>query len=76
MFQRFIDAGDYWFGCSDDSIAGSYDPTRECFMVVLDDQADGTNATGAGDGEAPGTRGLAYPRIRGRAHPHLAGERR
>jgi hypothetical protein len=24
MFQRFLDAADYWFGCSDDSSAGSY----------------------------------------------------
>jgi hypothetical protein len=28
MFQRFLDAADYWFGCSDDSSTGSYDPTR------------------------------------------------
>jgi hypothetical protein len=26
MFSRFLDATDYWFGCSDDSSAGSYDP--------------------------------------------------
>jgi hypothetical protein len=50
MFQRFLDVADYWFGCSDDSSARSYDPARECFVVVVDDQADGTNATGAGDG--------------------------
>jgi hypothetical protein len=53
MFQRFLDAADYWFGYSDDSSTGSYDPARECFMVVLDDQADGANVVGAGDGEAP-----------------------
>jgi hypothetical protein len=53
MFQRFLDAADYWFRCSDDSSAGSYDPARECFVVVVDDQADGTNAAGAGGGEAP-----------------------
>jgi hypothetical protein len=29
MFKRFLDAADYWFGYSDDSIAGSYDPARE-----------------------------------------------
>jgi hypothetical protein len=51
MLQRFLDAADYWFGYW--SSAGSYDPTRECFMVVVDDQADGANAAGAGDGEAP-----------------------
>jgi hypothetical protein len=26
MFQRFLDTADYWFGCSDDSNAGSYAP--------------------------------------------------
>jgi hypothetical protein len=37
MFQRFLDALDYCFGCSDDSSAGSYDPARECFVVVVND---------------------------------------
>jgi hypothetical protein len=37
MFQRFLDAADYWFGYSDDSSAGSYDPARECFVVVVDE---------------------------------------
>jgi hypothetical protein len=68
MFQRFLDAADYWFGYSEDSSTGSYDPTRECFVVVVDDQADGTNAAGAGDGQAPGTRKPAYHRTWGRAH--------
>jgi hypothetical protein len=26
MFQRFLDVADYWFGYSDDSSTGSYDP--------------------------------------------------
>jgi hypothetical protein len=46
MFQRFLDVADYWFGCSDDSSTGSYDPARECFVVVADDQADGSNVAG------------------------------
>jgi hypothetical protein len=29
VFQRFLDAADYWFGYSDDSSAGNYDPARE-----------------------------------------------
>jgi hypothetical protein len=61
MFQRFLDAADYWFGYSDDSSAESYDPTRECFVVVIDDQADGTNMAGAGDGEAPRNLGADTP---------------
>jgi hypothetical protein len=55
MFRRFLDATDYWFGYSDDSSAGSYDPARECCIVIANDQANTTNATEAGDGEvAPG----------------------
>jgi hypothetical protein len=30
MFRRFLDATDYWFGYSDNSSAGSYDPAWEC----------------------------------------------
>jgi hypothetical protein len=51
MFRRFLDAMDYWFGYFDDSSARSYDPARECFVVVADGQANSTNV-GAGDGEA------------------------
>jgi hypothetical protein len=57
MFQRFLDTADYWFGYSDDSSVGSYDPACECFVVVVDDQANDANATGAGDGEAPQSLG-------------------
>jgi hypothetical protein len=61
MIQRFLDATDYWFGYSDNSSAGSYDPTQECFVVVSNDQANAMNAAEAGDGEVPlnpGTRPL------------------
>jgi hypothetical protein len=61
MFQRFLDDADYRFGCSDDSNTGSHDPTRECFVVVADDQANGTNVVGAGDGEAPQNLGTSIP---------------
>jgi hypothetical protein len=57
MFQRFLDAADYWFGYSDDSSTGSYDPAHECFVVVVDDQANGANTAGAGDREAPQNQG-------------------
>jgi hypothetical protein len=53
MFRRFLDATDYWFGYSDDSSAGSYDPTRECCVVIANDPANATGAAGAGDGEVP-----------------------
>jgi hypothetical protein len=61
MFQWFLDATDYWFGYSDNSSAGSYDPAQECFVVVSNDQANAMNAAEAGDGEVPlnpGTRPL------------------
>jgi hypothetical protein len=59
MFRRFLDATDYWFGCSDDSSTGSYDPTRECCVVVANDPANATGAVGAGDGEITHAPGIA-----------------
>jgi hypothetical protein len=58
MFQRFLDVADYWFGYSDNSSTGSYDPTQECFVVVANDQANAANAAEVGAGEVspnPGT---------------------
>jgi hypothetical protein len=62
MFQRFLDAADYWFGCSDTSSAGSYDPARECFMVAIGDVVDGASSAEAGDGEPPGPRSKRAPK--------------
>jgi hypothetical protein len=53
MFRRFLDATDYWFGYSDDSSTGSYDPARECFVVLANDQAGAANVVEASDGEIP-----------------------
>jgi hypothetical protein len=53
MFKRFLDATDYWFGYSDDSSAGSYDPTRECCVVIANDPTNAADMAGAGDGEVP-----------------------
>jgi hypothetical protein len=66
MFRRFLDATDYWFGYSDDSSVGSYDPARECCVVITNDQANAANAAEAGDREVPpgpgtGTRQGAGP---------------
>jgi hypothetical protein len=61
MFQRFLDAVDYRFDCSDDSSTGSYDLAREGFMVAIGDLVDGTSLAGAGDGEAPKTQGPSAP---------------
>jgi hypothetical protein len=63
MFRRFLDATDYWFGCSDVSSTGSYDPARECSVVIANDPANATSAAGAGDGEVTPVPGIA---------PHLA----
>jgi hypothetical protein len=62
MFRRFLDATDYWFGCSDDSSTGSYDPARECCVVIANDPANATGAASAGDGEVTPARGIA-PRL-------------
>jgi hypothetical protein len=59
MFQRFLDAADYWFDYSDDSSVGSYDPAGECFMVAIGDLVDSTSVAGAGDGEAPQNPGTS-----------------
>jgi hypothetical protein len=53
MFRRFLDATDYWFGYSDDSSARSYDPTRECCVVITNGQVNAANVEEAGDGEVP-----------------------
>jgi hypothetical protein len=62
MFRRFLDAADYWFGYSDDSSAGSYDPARECCVVIANDPANAADAAVAGDGEVPPALG-AGPRL-------------
>jgi hypothetical protein len=63
MFRRFLDATDYWFGCSDDSSTGSYDPARECCVVIANDPANATGAAGVSEGEVTPAPGIA---------PHLA----
>jgi hypothetical protein len=47
MFQRFLDAADYWFGYSDNSSTGSYDPVREFFVVLANDQANASERGGS-----------------------------
>jgi hypothetical protein len=74
MFQRFLDAADYWFGYSDSS-TGSYDPARECFVVVVDNQANGPNAAGAGNGEAPQNPGTGVPQGPGPSAPPTSSAR-
>jgi hypothetical protein len=59
MFRRFLDATDYWFGCSDDSSTGSYEPARECCVVIANDLANATGAAGADDGEVTPAPGIA-----------------
>jgi hypothetical protein len=62
MFRHFLDATDYWFGCSDDSSTGSYDPARECYVVIANDPANATGAVGARDREVTSAPGIA-PRL-------------
>jgi hypothetical protein len=72
MFQQFLDTADYWFGCSDNSSIGSYDPACECFVVVTNEHVDGTNGAGAGDGDAPQNPGPSTPPPRRREAPASA----
>jgi hypothetical protein len=58
MFRRFLDAADYWFGYSNDSSAGSYDPARECCVVKANDPANAADVAGADDGEVPPALGI------------------
>jgi hypothetical protein len=62
MFQWFLDATGYWFDYSDNSSVGSYDPARECFVVLANGQANAAKATEAGDGEVPPNPGTGPPR--------------
>jgi hypothetical protein len=75
MFRWFLDATDYWFGYSDDSSAWSYDPARECCVVIDSDPANAADAAGAGDGEVPPALGTGPRMLRGQAPlpPHLRG---
>jgi hypothetical protein len=58
MFRWFLDATHYWFDYSDNSSTGSYDPARECFVVLANNQANPANAAEAGDEEVPPAREL------------------
>jgi hypothetical protein len=69
MFRRFLDATDYWFGNSDDSGAGSYDPARECCVVITNDPTNATDAAGAGDGEVPPALGTGPHLVAGPSAP-------
>jgi hypothetical protein len=66
MFQRFLDAANYWFSYSDNSSAGIYDPARECFIVLANDQANAVSTAEASDGEVPPARELGRTRVQGR----------
>jgi hypothetical protein len=72
MFQQFLDTADYWFGCSDDSSAGSYDPARECFVVVVDDQANGKRDRGWQQRRSPKPGDERTPEFEAKRISHLA----
>jgi hypothetical protein len=74
MFRRFLDATDYWFGYSDNSSTGSYDPARECCVVIANDPASAADVVGAGDGEVPPPWELDRAWLRGQAPLPLTAE--
>jgi hypothetical protein len=61
MFRRFLDAKDYWFGCSDDSSTESYDPARECCVVIANDPGAAEPAPPRATSGAPGCRCGRWP---------------
>jgi hypothetical protein len=69
MFRRFLDAADYWFGYSDDSSTRSYDPARECCVVITNDEANAANTAEAGDGEVPPGPGTGLRQSAGPSAP-------
>jgi hypothetical protein len=72
MLRRFLDATYYWFGYSGDSSAGSYDPPRKCCVVIANDPANATGATGAGVGELPPALGTGPRMAAGPSAPHAS----
>jgi hypothetical protein len=68
-FRRFLDAADYWFGYSDDSSAGSYDPARECCVVIANGPENAADAAGAGDREVPPALGTGPRMVAGPSAP-------
>jgi hypothetical protein len=75
MFWRFLDATDYWFGYFDDCSTRSYDPARECCMVITSNQANAANTTEAGDGEVPTGPGTGPRLAAGPSAPPLSSPR-
>ena len=56
-FRQFQATADYCLAYSEDSSAGDYDPSRECFVIAIDEQADG--GTGAHDAAGRGDPGAS-----------------
>jgi hypothetical protein len=67
MFRRFLDATDYWFGYSDNSSAGSYDPAWEFFVVLANDQANAAKRQKPATERFPPARELDRTKARGQA---------
>jgi hypothetical protein len=75
MFRRFLDTTDYWFGYSDDSSAGSYDPARECLSLSPTTQRTPPvqRAPATGNFFPPWGPGRAWPRGQAPLLPHHRG---
>jgi hypothetical protein len=68
MFQWFLDAAGYWFGCSDDSSAGSYDQHASASWCLSMTRPSARVWHGPATEKPPKTRGRAHPETRGQAH--------
>ena len=63
--RRFLAASDYCFGYSDSDDEGTYDPTRECFVIELGMPRAGDEDEGAGNHSPPreGAGDATPPRV-------------
>jgi hypothetical protein len=76
MLQWFLDVADYWFGYSDDSSLGSYDPRMSASWWLSTTRRTALMRRGLATEKPPKTRELDYPRAQSQARPHLTGEGR
>jgi hypothetical protein len=72
MFQWFLDTADYWFGCSDDSSAGSYDQHTSASWLLSMTRSTTRMGQGLATDTRPKTRGERAPKPRTKCTSHLA----
>jgi hypothetical protein len=72
MFQQFLDAADYWFDCSNDSSARSYNPATSASWWSSMTRPTALTWRGSATERPPKTRRRAHPGTRGQRTSHHA----